>query len=149
MGDWVTNRLDFMFAELDRQLHQTQQHASTQSQRAGLVTSASTLAATVFVTDLDKIKGGEIFALVLFGFATVAGIVALVPALLVGPTPTKLTNWSTSNPAGQAVTALYDAKVTTLEANLYRLAIMTWAFYLQVVTVLGAVVVALVVTARR
>jgi hypothetical protein len=48
--------------------------------RAGLLITASALAASLFVEDMEKIKTGEVFALSLFGLATIVGVVTLVPA---------------------------------------------------------------------
>jgi len=107
----VTERLDFLFAELDRQLNQAQQHANTQAQRSGLVVTVTALAAAVFASELDKVKTGEVIALMLFAIAMVVSIFALIPALASGPDPAKLSSWAVSSPAKQAVAALYDAKV--------------------------------------
>jgi hypothetical protein len=141
--------LDYLFAELDRQLNQTQQHANTQAQRCGLAITASALAAALFVVNFDSIKGGEIASLCLFGVATLIGLGALVPALVVGPSPAKLAAWATMQPSRDATTALYDGKVTALEANLRRLAFMSSAFYLQVVSVVAAVIAGIASTIGR
>jgi hypothetical protein len=60
-----------------------------------------------------------------------------------------LARWAIEYPSQQALTALYDAKLLTLEANHRRLAFMTWTFCLQGVAVLVAVVLALTVAAGR
>ena len=145
----MVDRLQVLFTEVDRQLVQTQQHANTQAQRSGLVVSITALAAAVFVSELERVKTGEVLALLLFGIALVSSLGALLPSLTVGPNPASLTRWATSTPAAQAVTMLYDAKVDLIGAHVRRLAIMSYVFYLQVVTALGAVIVAIVVTAAR
>ncbi len=144
----MSERLDYLFAELDQQLNQTQQHANTHSQRSGLLISATALAAAVFVNDLDRIKTGEVLTLAAFGLAVISGIAALVPALQIGPNPASMMAWSVG-PSKPAVTSLYQAKLLAIEANRARLGVMALIFYLQVLAVTGAVVAAIVVAAGR
>ena len=144
----MTTRLDYMFAEVDRQLDQAQARADALVQRAGLLISANAVVASIFAANLDQVKGGEIATFIVLGLSMLAGIGVILPSLVPGPKPSKLTNWATG-PATPALTALYDAKVTALENNLERLVIMTVAFYLEVVTVIAAAATALVATAGR
>jgi hypothetical protein len=108
----VTDRLDRMFAEVDRQLQEVREQCNSIATRSGLLISASAVAAGVLVANLDKVKGGEIVAFTAVGLATLAGLVTLVPGLVTGPDPVSLTGWGTSSPAQAAVSALYSAKLT-------------------------------------
>lgn len=142
-------RLDALFAEVDRQLEEVTKRADGFATRSGILISVEAVAATVFAASLGKIKGGEVTTFVLFGLSVAIAFASLLTNTSIGPTPAKLAAWVNLASATTAITSLYDAKVTTLEASITRLAIMRWAFYLEVVTVLGAVASALVVTARR
>jgi hypothetical protein len=144
----VTDRLDRLFDEVDRQLGEVQEQAHGIATRAGLLVTITGVAAAVLVANIDKIQDGEMLAFVALGLATVAGVFAILPTLERGPTPAALTGWAKGH-AKTAVEELFKSKIMQLDGNRQRLALMTWAFYLQVVMVLAAVVIALVVAARR
>jgi hypothetical protein len=145
----VTDRLDFMFAEVDRQLEEVREQCNAVATRVGLLISASAVSATVLVANLDEIKGGEITAFVLLGVSTLVGILALLPGLEIGPEPFRVSSWAVSHPPNQAVTALFDAKQLSLVANRRRLDFMARAFYLQVGVVIAAIVAALLAAGVR
>jgi hypothetical protein len=138
-----------MFAEVDRQLAEVREQCNSVATRSGLLISANAVAAAVLVAGLNKVNGGELVAFAALGIATLAGIATLFPGLETGPNTVNLTGWATSSPAQTAVADLYSAKVIALTANRQRMAVMTWAFYLQGVLTLVAVVLALVVAGRR
>jgi hypothetical protein len=144
----VTDRLDRLFEEVNRQLAESQARATSLATRAGLVLSAGAVAVGVLAAGLPKAQGGIVVAFAVLGVAIVAGIVVLLPDLPNGPSSTQLTGWSSNDLDAQvAVGALYLAKVGMLEAILRRLTLITYAFYLEAVTVTAAVVIALVVAA--
>ena len=148
-GASVPDRLEVVLAELDRQLEEVREQCSGLATRAGIGVTATAVAAALFVEKMEKVKTGEVMALLLFGVATVAALGALVPTLSPGPRVSQLAIWAISTPASRSISELFTAKATLLEGNRTRLRLMTWAFYLQALLVITAVTVALIVTARR
>ena len=142
----VTERL---FAEVDRQLVEVREQSTGLATRSGLLTSVTAVAAAVLLANLGRVKMGDVIAFVALGVAALAGVVTVIPGLELGPRAIYLARWAIEHPPQQALTALYDAKLFTLEANHRRLAFMTWTFCLQSVAVLVAVVLALTAAAGR
>jgi hypothetical protein len=58
----VADRVDRIFDEVDRQLVKVREQCTALAARAGLLLSATAIAAAVFVTDLDRVDGGEYLA---------------------------------------------------------------------------------------
>jgi hypothetical protein len=54
------------------------------------------------------------------GVAALAGVVTVIPGLELGPRAMYLARWAIEHPPQQALTALYDAKLLTLEATELR-----------------------------
>jgi hypothetical protein len=145
----VTDRLDRMFAELDRQLEEVREQAAALTTRVGLVLSATTITAALVAIDLQTIKGGEITSFVLVGIAILAGFAALVPALVVGPDPSTLELWAVQSGATNAVSALYASKLGTLRVNRKRFQVMFVTFYIQLGAALGSVAAGVAAAAWR
>lgn len=142
----VTDRL---FAEVDRQLVEVREQSTGLATRSGLLISVTAVAAAVLLANLGRVKTGDVIAFVALGVAALAGVVTVIPGLELGPRAIYLARWAIEHPPQQALTALYEAKLLTLEANHRRLAFMTWTFCLQGVAVLVAVLLALTAAARR
>jgi hypothetical protein len=139
--------LDRMFDEADRQLAEVRDEANGIATRAGLLVSVTALAAAVFAADLDTLHSGEIVTFVLLGAALLAALAAVTAYLKPGPDALSLKDWAADAPGNEG--ALYVAKLTQLSGNRTRLVVMRLAFYLQVVTVIAAVVAAIAAAAGR
>lgn len=145
----MADRLEHMFNEVDRQLEEIREQCSAIANRVGFLISASAVVAAILATKLDKIKGAEVAALITLGAATILGTLALVPRIVIGPETSSLTSWAAGPDPTVAVSSLYAAKIETINGNKSRLQFMTFAFYLQVVAVVAAVVTAIAATAGR
>jgi len=135
-----------MFAEVDRQLAEVRAACNDIAARSGILLSATGVGAALIASRIDHLKHGVVSAMWALGLASVLGLATLISALVTGPRPTDLMGWATG-PAVASVSALWGAKVTTLEANRDRLLIMTWGLRLQSVAVLVATALALTFTA--
>jgi hypothetical protein len=145
----VTTGHDRLFTEIDRQLADVRATADGLATRAGLLISASALAAGLLGTRLPMLKTGlAVVALIALGTASVFGAVVLVPGLKVGPDVSTLSGWF-----GEAETptikALYGAKLLALEGNRRRLAVMRTLFYAQGAFVVVAITVAIAAASGR
>ena len=143
----MSDPIDRMFDEADRQLAEVRDEANGIATRAGLLVSVTALAAAVFAADLDAVHGGEFVTFVLLGVALLTPLLIVVSRLEPGPDELSLKGWAEDPRANENV--LYGAKLTQLRANRTRLAVMTREFYLQVTTVIAAVAAAIAAAAGR
>jgi hypothetical protein len=146
----MSDHLDRLFDEVDRQLEEVREQALALATRSGLLISAAAVAAAVLAGRLNSLPGDFGWVLWPLGFALLAGMGALAPLLTVGPRTESLVQWMPGKMKDkQARIDLYLGKVVTLDANRTRLVVMTCAFYLEVAAVAVAVVLSLIVAARR
>lgn len=135
----AASKSDRLFAEVDRQLAEIRSAADGLATRAGIMMSATAVAAGVFSVSLTAQRNGLVVAaLIMLGIATLVGTTVLVPAMKFGPQASSLSNWSGTGSA-DAIEQLYAAKLLALEANLARLALMRTAFYAQFSVVVLAI----------
>lgn len=146
----MSETTDRLFSELDRQLTEARAAADGVATRAGFLTSASALAAGLVGSRLSSIahSGWTVATLVAFGLAALFGIVAVAPLTLVGMKASVLTAWigsvgAAANPES-TVKDIFDKKVVILEKNITILNIIRTMYYSQSVTVVVAIVLAVV-----
>lgn len=143
----MPDRREYLFIEVDRQLEEVREQALALATRAGLVLGAVAVGTSVLTARLPNIPSEKLTKVFwALGIASLAAIIALAPALAVGPNPIKLQKWR-SDPDDRAIEDLLDAKVLMVGANRIRLLIMTCAFYLESVAVVVAVIMALLTAA--
>ncbi len=141
--------IDRLFMEVDRQLAEVRAAADGLATRAGLLISASALAAGLLGTRLPMLKTGlAIGALIALGIATLIGGTVLTPGLRLGPTLGSLSGWFGEAPA-PTIKALYAAKILALEGNLKRLVVMRVLVCTQGLAVTAAIVLAIVAASGR
>jgi hypothetical protein len=134
----VTDRLDRMFSEVDRQLQDVRDQTTAVTARVGLLFSGTAVVTAILVAGSGSPKTGQVVAYVLLGVSLLLGILPLLPCLATGPDADTLGRWATHSDPLAAVTSLYDAKVMALKANVNRLQAVRILFYVQV----GGVIVA-------
>lgn len=144
----MPDRRELLLMEVDRQLEEVREQALALATRAGLVLGAVAVGTVVLAARLAAVPKGELTKVYwALAVAAIAAIVALAPTLTIGPNPIRLESWRHVTPESVAINRLLDAKLLLVGANRTRLYIMTYAFYVESVAVVVAVIMSLVTAA--
>jgi hypothetical protein len=147
----VTQHMDRLFAEVDRQLEHVRSQTDAVAIRSGFLIATTAVAASLLAARLQANANINVTGpLVALGIAALAGLAALAPLLKTGPDVLTLQDWAnktTQVDRAAAISGLYKAKLELLDGNRKRLWVMIGALILQGIAVIVAVVLTLIATA--
>jgi len=142
---------DRLHAELDRQLAEVRAACDGLATRSGLLVAAIAAVALLLGPRIEPSRHEILLVatLIVFGIATVAAAVTLMPWLKVGPETVSLVSWMSGLASAATSSELYTSKAVILTANLRRLVVMRTFFAIQAITTISAAGLALWYAAWR
>ena len=129
--------MDRLFGEVDLRLSQQVSRADALGTRSGVMVAVVAVAASVLAGRSIDSDGRPWFitSVVLLGVSVLTGLLVLCMARLsFGPEATQVAIWAGAAPTVNPVSALFAAKVSSIEANQSKLAVVEVLFYSQALT---------------
>jgi hypothetical protein len=139
-----------LHAEVDRQLAEVRSDCDGLAARAGVLLTATSIAAAFVTPRIGKHPPPGLWgALLALSIAIVLGIITVSPWLRTGPRASSLQGWKSAGPSARTSSLLYDFKVALITGNTFRRGVSRAFFMLQILATVTAIGIAVWYAVRK